>query len=89
MVSAAGLEMPVRQRDVGGEELIRRADYLDQERNLVIEVDSRLHHSFVIDREADLRRDRALGAAGYRVVRVTEEQLWHRPHEVVDAVKAA
>ncbi len=44
VVTAAGLAMPVRQRDIGGEEWIGRVDYLDQERDLVIEIDRDLHH---------------------------------------------
>ncbi len=67
----------------------RAGDHVDQERNLVIEIDSDLHHTTWTDRAADRRRDQALNSAGYRVVRVTEQQIWYRPHEVVEALKAS
>ncbi len=89
ILAAAGLPVPVRQLDVGGERWAGRVDHVDQERNLVIEIDSDLHHTTLTDRAADRRRDQALRKAGYRVVRVTEQQIWYRPHEVVEALKAS
>lgn len=83
VLRAAGVRVPRRQRDVGGGEWVARADYLDPDRKVVVEIDSDLHHSTLLDEQSDSRRDEALGAAGYRVVRVREHDLWHRPEEVL------
>ncbi|MBA2439038.1 MAG: DUF559 domain-containing protein [Acidimicrobiia bacterium] len=42
-----------------------------------------------VDRESDARRDAALGAAGFRVMRITEQQLRECPEEVVAIVRTA
>ncbi|MDP9452621.1 MAG: endonuclease domain-containing protein [Actinomycetota bacterium] len=52
-----------------------------------MEIDSEIHHSSKLDRESDARRDEALRAAGFEVLRVSDEQLWERPQEVVDRVR--
>jgi len=83
ILRAAGVHVPQRQRDVGGAEWIGRADYLDPARKVVVEIESDIHHSTLLDEEADRRRDVALRAAGYRTVRVREFDVWHRPDEVV------
>ena len=79
----AGVAVPLRQRDVGGQEWIGRVDYLDPQRKVVVEIDSDLHHTSILDDAADARRDAALTEAGYTVVRIREHDLWHRPEEVV------
>ena len=56
---------------------------------LVVEIDSDRHHTSKLDRESDARRDDALRAAGFRVLRVTEDQLRDRPADVVAVVRAA
>lgn len=89
ILTAAGLPLPERQRDVGGEQWIGRVDFLDRARRLVIEIDSDIHHTTRADRRADDGRSRALVEAGYGLVRVREEQVWHRPHEVIEALKAS
>lgn len=85
ILEAAGAAVPARQVDVGGERWLGRADYLDG--NRVIEVDSDLHHTSASDRRADARRDEAMRAAGFEVIRIREHQLRHRPEEVVAAVR--
>jgi very-short-patch-repair endonuclease len=74
---AAGFTMRTQQKLPGG----GRVDFLFGDR-LVIEVDGSEHHSgheaFVSDRE----RDAWHAAIGYRVVRLTYEQVVHRWHEV-------
>lgn len=79
----AGIAVPLRQRDVGGHEWVGRADYLDPGRKVVVEIDSDLHHTSMLDDDADTSRDAALTEAGYKVVRIPEHDLWHRPDEVV------
>ncbi len=85
----AGLALPERQVDVGGGSWVGRVDYLYRHLGLVIEVDSDLHHTSKLDAEADARRDQSLRAAGFEVLRVTGEQVWERPYEVVSLVRCA
>jgi very-short-patch-repair endonuclease len=49
---------------------------------LIVELDSRTHHAIAHAFEADRARDRRLGAAGWRVVRITWKQLHDSPHEI-------
>lgn len=79
-----------RQVDVGGHEWIGRVDFVDRRAGLLVEVDSALHHTSKLDRERDRLRDEAILAAGWQaVVRVAEEQVWHRPREALAAIRGA
>ena len=85
LVRAAGLPEPVRQLDVGdADNWIGRVDVAYPAHRLLIELDSRRHHTSLLDREADAARDSALIAAGWWVVRFTWADLVERPDEVVD-----
>ncbi len=66
--------------DVG---LIGRVDFYDDRRKIVFEIDSDLHHTSISDRERDAARQLRLEAEGWRVVRITEFEVWHRPAELV------
>ena len=84
LVREAGLPEPVRQLDVGDEEAwIGRVDVSYPPARLLIELDSRRHHSSKLDVEADAARDRRLTRAGWRVVRFTWTDLVERPGWVV------
>jgi hypothetical protein len=88
IMRAAGLPPPVRQLDVGdAERWIGRVDVAYPACRLLIELDSRRHHTALLDREADAARDSALVGAGWRVVRFTWADLVERPDEVVDQVR--
>lgn len=88
LIRSAGLPEPVRQLDVGGtDDWVGRVDLAYPDRRLVIEIDSVLHHTTLIDRQADEVRDGRLRAAGWRVERVTETQLG-RPGVLADRLKA-
>jgi very-short-patch-repair endonuclease len=89
VATQAGVHSLVRQCDVGGADWIGRVDYLDRDRRLVVEVDSDLHHTSLLDEAADAARDAALAGAGYTVVRIKEQDLWHRPDEVVRRLLAS
>lgn len=89
VLGAAGLPAPERQLCLGNEtELIGRVDFAYTHARLVVEADSRRHHSSWLDAEADRRRDASLMTAGWHVLRVTWNQLVHRPEEVTAAVRA-
>jgi very-short-patch-repair endonuclease len=59
------------------------------EQRLVVEVDGFGFHGHRAQFERDRRKDMALTAAGYRVIRVTWNQLKHEPFAVVAAIVAA
>lgn len=75
-----------RQVDLGGEHWIGRVDLLVVGRPLVIECDSGLHHTSLSDRARDARRDEELGRLGFGIVRITDEETFHRPWVVAAKV---
>ncbi len=89
LLRSNGLPEPERQVDVGGDRWVGRVDFAYRDRRLLIEIDSDIHHTTKLDREADCRRDTELTAAGFRVVRITDGQVWFRPREAVGAVRRA
>jgi hypothetical protein len=83
-------EPPMRpQVDSGGEHWVGRVDFRDDRLPLVVEVQSETYHSALVDKEHDERRLAALRDAGLEVVEVTDEQVWHRPDEVLASVRSA
>ena len=89
IVEQAGLPPLIRQRHVGGDDWAGRVDYLDPDRKAIVEIDSDLHHSTLLDQAADARRDEAMREAGYTVIRLKERQVWHQPDEVVRRLLAS
>jgi very-short-patch-repair endonuclease len=84
----AGVELPKRQQAVGATTApAGRVDYLYRPAKVVIEADSRRHHSSWLDVQADHRRDLLLAAAGYRIIRVNWYQLIGEPELFIAAVK--
>jgi very-short-patch-repair endonuclease len=69
LVRRLGLPEPRRQVDVGGSDWVGRVDFAYPEARLVIELDSRRHHTAKVDVDADAARDARLRAAGWRVER--------------------
>ncbi len=89
LLRSSGLPEPSRQLDVGGARWIGRVDFAYSDARILIEIDSAVHHSSKLDLDADRRRDAALAEADFRVVRVTEDQVWFRPREAVAVVRRA
>lgn len=89
LLAGAGIELPRGQVDLGAGIWVGRVDFFWRAEKLVVEIDSDRHHTAKLDRESDARRDDALRAAGFRVLRITEHQLRERPAEVVSLVRAA
>lgn len=89
VLERAGEPPLLRQVDCGGDHWVGRVDFKDWYLPLVVEVQSERYHSALVDREHDTARLAALRGAGFEVVEVTDEQVWHRPDEVVEAVRAA
>ncbi len=85
-----GLPAPEREIDVGDRDgWVGRVELRYPDCGLLIEADSRLHHSSLLDHEADRARDNRLMAAGYRVLRFTWTDVVERPAWVADTVRRA
>lgn len=89
LLIAAGVELPECQVDLGDDGWIGRVDFYYRHLRLVIEIDSDIHHTAKLDTESDERRDRALRAAGFEVMRITEPELRDDPDGVVARVQTA
>jgi very-short-patch-repair endonuclease len=74
----AAVPMPATNVFVEGHEV----DCAWEQQRLVVELDSRSAHDTRDAVETDRARDRRLGAAGWRVVRITWRQLLDTPREV-------
>src|SRR5206468_2837813 len=82
LVERAGLPQPERQRQLGDAEApAGRVDFVWPDSGLVVEVDGRRWHTAKLDMDADRRRDQRLVAGGYRVIRVTWDDMVDRPDE--------
>jgi very-short-patch-repair endonuclease len=79
LVRASRLPVPITNTMVAGWEV----DALWPRHGLIVEVDGFAYHGNRAAFERDRRRDAALTAAGYRVVRITWRRLVHEPHAVV------
>jgi very-short-patch-repair endonuclease len=76
-----------KQVNVGNNDhWIGRTDLKLVDEPVIIEVDSDLFHLSPLDQSEDAERDEEMGDAGFHVVRIKEDQVWHRPWEVVPAV---
>jgi len=84
-----GLEMPTFEVDLGDGDWIGRVDCVWRDAKLIVELDSERHHGSKSARDADRTRDNRLMASGWRVLRVTWEDLKVRPRETVAQIKAA
>jgi very-short-patch-repair endonuclease len=90
ILDRAGILLPCRQFVIIARGRTFRVDFAYPDVGLLIEIDSRLHHSSRLDRIADLERDEALLEAGYhRVLRIGEAMIWDNPDEVEALVRAA
>jgi very-short-patch-repair endonuclease len=79
LIAAARLERPVTNVRVNGWEV----DAFWPRHRLVVEVDGYAYHGNRAAFERDRRKDAALTAAGYRVVRITWRQIADEPHGTV------
>lgn len=61
-------------------------DFLWRQQRLAVETDGRKYHDNPLAQARDLRRDRILAAAGYRVLRLDWEDLRDRPEAAVTEI---
>jgi hypothetical protein len=90
LLRRAGLPLPEREVDLGDtDQWIGRVEFVYRTERVLIEVDSRLHHSALLDFEHDRDRDNKFAADGYRVLRVTYLMIKERPRDVERIVRRA
>jgi very-short-patch-repair endonuclease len=89
VIARAGLPEMRRQVDSGGDVWVGRVDFRDPRLPLIVEVQSERYHTALTDKQADGARSAAFREAGFEVVEVTEDQVWHRPDEVVRLIEDA
>jgi hypothetical protein len=84
-------EAPLRRQIDSGsdEEWCGRVDFRDDQLPLIVEVQSALHHSSLVDQADDAARRKALEDAGYTVLEVWDSDVFHEPRSVVERVRSA
>lgn len=83
------IPLPRFEVHLGDDDVIGRVDCTWSDARLVVELDSERFHGSKEARERDRLRDNQLVAAGWRVIRVTWEDLKQRPDEVISQILAA
>jgi very-short-patch-repair endonuclease len=64
-------------------------DFLYREHRTIIEADGLLKYNEAKDLRRQFERDRLLRDAGYKVIHVTWDEVFRRPHVVIDRIKTA
>jgi very-short-patch-repair endonuclease len=79
-----------RQVDVGDDgHWIGRVDFVDDDAQVIVEVQSIAHHGTAEQRRRDAVRRRRLEAAGWVVIEAEEFELWFEPRRLVQRIRAA
>ncbi len=89
ILARAGRAPMRRQVDVGDDRWIGRVDFRDDLRPLVVEIQSERFHTSLSDVASDTERFARFDTAGLETLPVTEEEVWHRPAEVLRKVDEA
>jgi hypothetical protein len=87
LLERAGLPVPEFEVNLGGDQWIGRVDAVFRDRRLVVELDSRRHHSSLLAQEADALRDAELVRAGWRVIRIRYDVLVNDPNYVIGLLR--
>jgi len=85
LIRAANLPWPRFNARLVGYEV----DAVWPDRRLVVEVDGYAYHGHRAQFERDRRKDLALTAAGYRVIRISWRQLTQEPFAVIAVISSA
>ena len=90
LIRHAALPTPAREIDVGDADgWVGRVELVYREAKVLIEVDSRLHHTALDDYEGDRARDNRLVPEGFRVLRFTSDQITNHPDVIVATLRRA
>ncbi|MBS1891987.1 MAG: DUF559 domain-containing protein [Actinobacteria bacterium] len=88
LVAAARLPIPEINARVRTDERVLEVDLLWPTERLVLEADSRKHHTIEVAFEEDHRRTRELVAVNYEVLRVTWREVEREPDQVFRVLRA-
>jgi very-short-patch-repair endonuclease len=89
LVRSAGLPEPVPQLQVTfGDGAIARLDFAYADRKVAIELDGAAFHSGHVADRRDRRRDRRLGALGWRVLHFDWDEITRTPADVLHTIDA-
>ncbi len=88
ILQSAGIEMR-RQVDLGGDTWTGRVDFYHDAARVVLEIQSEMYHSALVDRVADEVRLNRLRAEGITVVEATDTEVFQFPAEVIRRVANA
>ncbi len=90
LIQDAGVPAPAREIDVGDADgWVGRVELVFHAAKVLVEVDSRRHHTALADYERDRARDNRLVAQGFRVLRFTADQIADHPQAVIDTLRRA
>ena len=89
VLTDAGIPMPEFEVDLGDIDWIGRVDCLWRPERVIVELDGRRFHDGLSARSADRERDNRFMAQGWRVIRVTWDDLVNRPEVVVGWIRTA
>jgi hypothetical protein len=87
ILDRAGINLRL-QVDSGGDDWSGRVDMRAIDRPLILEVQSEMYHSALLDVEADDRRKAKLEGDGFVVVEVTDVEVWGNRELVIEKVRA-
>lgn len=88
LIRSHGLQEPLCNRWVAVGGTRYEVDLLWPQQRLVVEADGRKYHTNPLAFERDRKRDRELASAGYRVVRLTWEQLETEADSIVATIRS-
>jgi very-short-patch-repair endonuclease len=89
LLTRTDLPPPVKQLEIkDAQGFVGRVDFAWPELRLIVEIDSAFHDG-PLDRQADERRDRRLGALGYTVIRLRWTDLVSSPDVVLRRLRRA
>jgi hypothetical protein len=90
LLRRAGLPLPARELDLGdADQWIGRVEFVYRDERVLIEVDTRKHHTALLDFEHDRARDNSFAAEGWRVLRITHDMISKQPREVERVIRRA
>lgn len=87
ILRGAGERPMRRQVHSGGEQWTGQVDFRDDELPLIVEIQSEMYHTALVDQIADQARIAALEAAGFTVLAVWDTEVWTQPGQIAAKVR--
>lgn len=89
LLNQNGIHGYERQVDLGANEWIGRVDFVNRDRRIIVEVQSDRHHAALSSRRDDALRFERFRQAGFMVIEVWEDEVWHRPSDWLERMHHA